>query len=337
MADLKTTYMGIQLKNPVIAGATNLVSNHDNLKRMEDAGAAAIVYKSLFEEQIQLEKLELDEDRSEYEERNAEMVKIFPDIEHAGPSEHLMNLRLAKESVGIPVIASLNCIFNETWVEYAKLIQETGVDGLELNFYAVPKDFDVQGKTIIDQQLEILQLVKKNVKIPISVKLSPFYANPIHVIKQLDDAGAKAFVLFNRYLQPDIDIEKEEHANTFYASNQDENRMPLRFAGLLYGYLKGNICCSSGIHTSEDVIKMLLAGADTVQLVSALYKNKISHLSEVVKGLEQWMDKKGYKTISDFRGKLSAKGVKDPFIYKRAQYIDILLKSSEIFKKYKLV
>jgi dihydroorotate dehydrogenase (fumarate) len=337
MANLKTTYMGIQLKNPIIAGATNLVSNLDNLKRMEDAGASAIVYKSLFEEQIQLEKLELDEGRSEYEERNAEMVNLFPDIEHAGPSEHLMNLRLAKESVGIPIIASLNCLFNETWVEYAKLIQETGVDGLELNFYAVPKDFDVPGKTIIDQQLEILKLVRKNVKIPVSIKLSPFYANPIHVIKQLDDAGASAFVLFNRYLQPDIDIATEEHINTFYASTQEENRMPLRFAGLLYGHLKGNICCNSGIHTSEDVIKMLLAGADAVQLVSILYKNKISYLSEVVRGLEDWMNQKGYKSISDFKGKLSAQKIRDPYIYKRAQYVDILLRSSEVFKKYKLV
>ncbi len=337
MADLKTNYMGLTLKNPVIAGATNLVSNPDNIKRMEDAGAAAIVYKSLFEEQIQLERLELDEDRSEYEERHAEMIKIFPAIEHAGPAEYLMNLSKAKESVNIPVIASLNCIFSSTWEEYAKLIEETGVDGLELNFYSVPKELNVQGKSIIDQQIETLKLVKNTVKIPVSVKLSPFYANPLNVIKQMDEAGANAFVLFNRYLQPDIDITTESHVNYFNASSQDENRMPLRFAGLLYGNLNAQVCASSGIHTPEDIIKMILAGADAVQVVSILYKNKIEYLSELVKGLDTWMDNKGYYSLKDFRGRLSAKNTKDPFIYKRAQYIDIILKSSEVFKKYKMV
>ncbi len=337
MADLRTNYLGLTLKNPIIAGATNLVSNPDNLKRMEDAGASAIVFKSLFEEQIQLERLELDEDRTEYEERNAEMINIFPDIEHAGPLEHLLNLRKAKETLSIPVIASLNCMFNSTWVEYSQLIEETGVDALELNFYAVPKEFNVAGKSLIEQQLEVLKLVKMAVKIPVSVKLSPFYANPLHVIKQMEEAGADAFVIFNRYLQPDIDINSEEHVNYFNASSQDENRMPMRFAGLLYGNITSGICTSSGIHTSEDIIKMLLAGADTVQVVSVLYKNKIEYLSELVKGLDNWMDKKGYNSIQDFKGKLSAKNTKDPYIYKRAQYVDILLKSSEIFKKYKMV
>lgn len=337
MADLRTNYMGLMLKNPVIAGATNLVSNLDNIKRMEDAGAGAIVYKSLFEEQIQLERLELEEDLTEYEERHAEMIKIFPEIEHAGPTEHLINLRKAKESVSIPVIASLNCIFNSTWQEYASLIEETGVDALELNFYAVPKDFNVQGKTIIDQQLEILRMVKSIVRIPVSVKLSPFYANPLNVIYQMEEAGADAFVLFNRYLQPDIDIQTEEHINYFNASSQDENRMPLRFAGLLYGNIRSSVCASSGIHTPEDVIKMLLAGADAVQVVSVLYKNKIEYLTELVNGLNNWMDKKGYYSVPEFKGKLSAKNTKDPYIYKRAQYIDIILKSSEVFKKYKMV
>lgn len=337
MADLKTNYMGLTLKNPVIAGATNLVSNIDNIKRMEDAGAAAIVYKSLFEEQIQLESLELEEDLTEYEERHAEMITLFPDLEHAGPSEHLMNLRNAKESVDIPVIASLNCVFSSTWQEYAKLIEQTGVDGLELNFYYVPKEFNVQGKSVIDSQLEILRLVNSSVSIPVSVKLSPFYANPLNVIKQLDEDGADAFVLFNRFLQPDIDINTEKHSNYFNISSQDENRLPLRFAGLLYGNIKANICATSGIQTSEDIIKMILAGADAVQVVSILYKNKIEYLRELVNGVNEWMDRKGYYSINDFKGRLSAKNTHDPFIYKRAQYIDILLKSGEILKTHKMV
>jgi dihydroorotate dehydrogenase (fumarate) len=337
MADLKTNYMGLTLKNPIIAGATNLVSNPDNLKRMEDAGAAAIVYKSLFEEQIQLEGLELEEDLTEYSERHAEMIRIFPELEHAGPTEHLLNLRKAKEMVSIPVIASLNCVFNSTWIEYAKLIEQTGVDGLELNFYSVPQDFNVDGNTLVENQLAILEMVKNAVNIPVSVKLSSFYANPLNVIKQMEKAGASAFVLFNRFLQPDIDVNTLEHINYFNASSQEENRLPLRYAGLLYGNVQSTICTSSGIHTPEDVIKMLLAGADAVQVVSILYKNKIEYLNKLINGLDDWMNKRGYYSIQDFKGILSAKNTKNPFIYKRAQYIDILLKSSEVFKKYKMV
>jgi dihydroorotate dehydrogenase (fumarate) len=334
MADLKTTFLGLELKNPIIAGASNLVSNQDNLKQMEDAGAAAIVYKSLFEEQIQLERLELGEDLSEYTERHAEMISLFPNIEHAGPSEHLMNLRLAKESVSIPIIASLNCVFTETWIEYAKLIQETGVDALELNFYYVPRDAKFDGRDIVDQQLEILKSVKQAVKIPVSVKLSSFYANPLNVIKQMDQAGADAFVIFNRFLQPDIDLNDEIFINHFSATSHEESLLPLRFAGLLYNNIHASICCNSGIYSGKDVIKMILAGADCVQVVSALYKNKITYLEPMLKELANWMDSKNYKSLNDFKGKLSQKKVNDPFIYKRGQYIDILLKSGEVFKKY---
>jgi dihydroorotate dehydrogenase (fumarate) len=311
MADLHTTYLGIPLKNPIIVGACNLVSNTDNLKRMEDAGAAAIVYKSLFEEQIQLERLELDESITEYDDRHAEMTTLFPDIEHAGPSEHLMNLRLAKESVGIPVIASLNCAINDTWIEYAKSLEDTGVDALELNFYYVPRDLQIAGQEIIAQQIQVLKTVKEKVKIPVSIKLSPFYANPLHVIKQMDGEGSNGFVLFNRFLQPDIDIDNISHTNHFSLSNPEENKLPLRFAGLLFDNISASICVNSGIYSAGDIIKMLIE-------------------------LNQWMDNKNFKKIKDFKGLLSQKKVNDPFIYKRAQYIDILQKSGDIFKKYKL-
>jgi dihydroorotate dehydrogenase (fumarate) len=336
MANLQTSYLGIELKNPIIVGASNMVNDIENLKKMEEAGAAAIVYKSLFEEQIQLERLELDDTLSEYEERHAEMISLFPDIEHAGPSEHLMNLRMAKESVSIPVIASLNCIFTDTWLEYAKLIQDTGVDAIELNFYFVPRDGKYDGRTINDQQVEVLKGVKSHLKIPVSVKLSPFYANPINVIKNMDAVGSDGYILFNRFLQPDIDIEYETHINHFSASSQEENRLALRVAGLIYGQVAGSICCSGGVHTGHDVVKMILAGADSVQVVSTLYKNKISYISTMLKDLNDWMDSKGYKKLHDFQGKLSQKNVHDPLIYKRAQYIDMILKSSELFKRYTL-
>lgn len=336
MADLHTTYLGIPLKNPIIVGASNMVNNMDNLKRMEDAGAGAIVYKSLFEEQVQLERLEMAEEMTEYNERHAEMVTLFPDIEHAGPSEHLMNLRLAKEKVSIPVIASLNCVFTDTWIEYAKLIEQTGVDAIELNFYYIPRDFNTSDQEITNQQLNIIKQVKQSINIPVSIKLSAFYSNPLHTIKQMELNGASGFVLFNRFLQPDINIDRQSHVNHFTPSAPEENRLPLRFAGLLHGNISASICCNSGIHNADDVIKMILAGADCVQVVSTLYKNKIEHISIILEVLKKWMEHKNYNSLNDFKGLLSANKVNDPFIYKRAQYIDILLKSGEIFKKYKL-
>jgi dihydroorotate dehydrogenase (fumarate) len=334
MANLKTSYMGIELKNPIIVGASNIVNNIDNIKKVEAAGAGAIVYKSLFEEQIQLENAQLNDKLNEYAERNAEMVNLFPNIEHAGPEEHLFNLARVKKSVGIPVIASLNALYKETWIDYAARIEEMGVDGIELNFYYVPRDINFDGHNLIEQQVDIVKEVKKKVKIPVAVKLSPFYANPLNIVSRLDKAGANGFVLFNRLFQPEIDMEKEAHYSPFHLSNPEDNRLPLRFTGMLYGNVKGNICSNTGIFTGLDVAKMILAGADCVQVVSTIYKNKIDYISTMIKDLEAWMDKKGYKSLSDFRGKLSEKKINDPFVYKRAQYIDLLLKSDEIMVKY---
>lgn len=334
MAVLTTKYLGIELKNPVIVGASNMVLDVENLKAMEKAGAAAIVYKSLFEEQIMLESVQLEEELEEYNERHAEMIKLFPEVEHAGPEEFLTNLKKAKEAINIPVFASINGLYKETWVEYAQLIEETGVDGIELNFYRVPDSMDKGGIAIENKQIEVLEAIKKKVKIPVSVKIGPFYANPLNVITKLSETGADGFVLFNRLFQPDLDIESETHTSPFNLSNPGDYKMPLRYAGMLYGNIKSSICSNTGIFTGEDVIKMILAGADCVQVVSTLYKNKITYLSTILADLEAWMDKKGYKTLDDFRGKLSRKNTKDPWVYKRAQYIDILLKSEEILKKY---
>ena len=336
MANLKTKYMGIELKNPVIIGASNLVTNPDNIKKAEEAGAGAIVYKSLFEEQIQLEEDQLQDELSEYNERHAEMINLFPNIEHAGPKEHLVNLRNAKESIGIPLIASLNAIYKETWIDYAKQIEETGVDGLELNFYAVPRSFDETGSDIEKKQIEVLKEVKKAVSIPVSVKLSPFYANPLNVIKQMDKAGVDAFVLFNRLFQPNIDILDQKHVTDFHLSSAHDNQLPLRFAGLLHGEVKGSIISNTGIYTGEDVIKMILAGSDAVQVVSTVYKNKIDYITTILADISKWMDSNNYSDLNSFRGKLSNKSIHDPFVYKRAQYVDILMKSEKIMTKYPL-
>jgi len=334
MADLKTKYLGLDLKNPVILGASNLVTKIDNLKRAEEAGASAIVYKSLFEEQIQLESAQLDDQLEEYNERHAEMVKLFPTIEHAGPEEHLLNLRKVKETLGIPVIASLNAIYTESWIDYAQQLEQTGVDALEFNFFYIPRDTQTDGRDINNQQLEVIKAVKPKIKLPISVKLSPFYANPLNVVSQMDKLGVNGFVLFNRLFQPDIDTAKEQHFSPFSLSSPEDNKLSLRYAGLLYGTIGASICSNTGIFSGDDVVKMILAGADCVQVVSTVYKNKIEHISAILKDLQTWMESKNYKNLDAFRGKLSQKNTNDPFVYKRAQYIDLLLKSDQIFKKH---
>ncbi|MBN1198828.1 MAG: dihydroorotate dehydrogenase-like protein [Bacteroidales bacterium] len=336
MSDLTTNYLGLKLKNPIIVGASNLVQNLDHIKKIQDAGAAAIVYKSLFEEQIELEKLQLSEELNQYNDRHAEMISLFPDIEHAGPTEHLHNLRKVVESVNIPVIASLNCLNNETWVEYARLIEQTGINAIELNFYAIPGDFKKEEKSIVTEQFDIIAEVTKNVKIPVSVKLSPYYTNILNIIQQMYFAGVEGFVVFNRLFQPDIDLDSMEHHFPYHLSNQEDNRQPLRYIGLLYGEIHGSLCANTGIFTGRDVIKMILAGADCVQVVSTVYKHGFEQVTNMLNEISGWMDEKGFDAIPQFQGKLAKKNLKDPFAYKRAQYVDILMKSEEIFKHYPL-
>ena len=337
MADLSTTYMGVHLKNPLILGASNLVTKPDVIKQIEEAGIGAIVYRSLFEEQIQLENLQMDEELSEYENRNAEMTKLFPTVEHAGPKEHLYNVEKLVKSVNVPVFASLNAIYEPTWTEYAKELEKTGVAGLELNLYAVPGYFEVTGEVLEEKQVQIVKAVKNAVNIPVSVKMSLFYTNPLNFIKKVDEAGADGYVLFNRFFQPEIDVEKEEYYYPWELSNPKDHMIGLRFAGLLYGNVDGSICVSRGIYDAQDVIKMMLAGADVVQMVSTIYRNQPGVVSDILIELNKWMDEKGYNSLSDFRGKLSRKNMKDPFAYQRAQYVDILMKSESIFKKYPMV
>lgn len=337
MADLSTTYMGVELKNPLILGASNLVNKPEVIKELEEAGIAAIVYKSLFEEQIQLETFQLDEELNEYANRNSEMGRIFPDIAHAGPKEHLFNLKKLKANTSVPVFASLNALYEPSWVEYAKALEETGVDGLELNLYATPGYFEVGGASIEDKQFQIVKSVKKAVRIPVSVKLSPFYTNTLNFIKRLDEAGINGVVLFNRFFQPEIDIESEVFHFPWELTQSRDHHLSLRYVGLLHGNVEGSICASRGIYSAEDVIRLLLAGADVTQIVSTVYKNQPAYVGTMLSEIRDWMDKKGYNKLSDFRGHLSRKNLKDPFTYQRAQYVDILTKSEEIFKKYPMV
>jgi len=332
MKNLKTTFMGIEIDNPIVLGASNLVTKLDNLKRAEENGAAAIVYKSLFEEQIQLESLQFDEKLTEFNDIYAEMLTIHPHIDYSGAEEHLLKLRKAKESVSIPLFASLNAVNPETWVEYAKLISQTGVDGIELNFYPNLWDLDRDSNEIENEQIKIVKEVKQHVTIPISVKLSPDYTNALNLIKKLDQVGVNSFVLFNSFFQPDIDIEEEKHIKKYNFSNPGDYKKSLRFAGILYKNIQADICSSHGVFTGEDMIKLILSGASSVQVVSTIYKNGMSQISKMKHDLDEWMEMKEYNSIDEFRGKLSKNELtKNPFVYKRAQYVDILLNSEDIF------
>jgi dihydroorotate dehydrogenase (fumarate) len=337
MADLKTTYMGVELKNPIILGACSMVEDIAAIQKLERAGISAIIYRSLFEEQIHLEQIQLQDQLGEYDHRNAEMTHLFPEVKHGGAREHLFKLEKLISKVSIPVFASLNATYEESWEDYAIALEKTGVAGLEINFYDVPFNDDINGTEIEERQMRILTRLRAAVKIPVSVKLSPFYANPLNLISQMDKAGANSFVLFNRFFQPEINTETEEFFYPFDLTHQKDYQLSLRFTGLLYGNIKADICANRGISDGNDVIKMLLAGAGSVQVVSAIYKNKASHVTSMLETLDSWMDARGYKTIEDFKGKLSMKKSKDPYAYKRAQYVDILLKSGEILKKYPMV
>lgn len=335
--DLRTKYMGIELSSPIIVGACNLVSNLKNLKKMQDAGAGAIVYRSLFEEQLHLENLEMSSAMDEFNNRNAEFNTFMPEFEHAGPKEYLAHLAKAKSVLDIPLFASINAVYEESWVEYAKKIENVGVDGIELNLYVVPSDMDSGAFEALDWQIEILKKIKKAIDIPVAVKLSPYYSNPLHIIKRMEDAGAEGFVLFNRFFQPDIDLEAEKLIFPYNLSSENDYRLAMRFAGLLYKNVDASICASGGIFTGYDAAKLILAGADSVQVVSTLYKNGLGQINLIISQLKSFMESKGYETLDDFRGKLSKANLDDPFAYNRAQYIDVLLNSRDIFKNYPMV
>lgn len=331
MTDLSTTLMGVKLKNPLVLGACSLSYHPEKLKELEEAGISAIVFKSLFEEQIMQERFELEEQLHQYDDRNAEMTNLFPVVEHSGPGEHILKLKAAINAVNIPVFASINCVYEQTWVEYAKELADTGIAGLELNFYDTPKKIERSAKEIEDYQVSIVKAVKEATKLPIQVKLSRYYTNPLNLIKRLDEAGANSFVLFNRLFLPTIDTAKEEFAVNWDYTEPEERLYALRFAGLLYGRVEADIVGNTGIYTWNDVVGMILAGASSVQIVSVIYKWGWKHIPTILDRMEGWMSSKGYKSIDDFRGKLSYEKIKDKSVYNRAQYVDILLKKKPLF------
>lgn len=324
--DLSTTYMGLKLANPIIAGASPLSKNLDNYKRLEDAGAAAIVNYSLFEEEITQEFYELDHYLNTNVESFAESLTYFPaPVKYSiDPDDYLEHIYKAKKSVKIPVIASLNAHGDGAWVSYAKHIQQAGADALELNIYFLATDSELTAESIEHIYLDILRSVKANVSIPVAVKIGPFFSAMANMAKRLDDAGADSLVLFNRFYQPDIDLENLEVVPNVILSTPHTMRLPLRWIAILYGRLQCSLAATGGIHSAEDVLKMLMAGADVTMLCSVLLKNGIGQIETILKDMQVWMADHGYVSVAQMRGSLSQKSCANPEALERANYMKAL-------------
>jgi len=324
--DLSTTYLGLKLKNPIVPSASPLSHNLDSMKRLEDAGAAAIVMYSLFEEQIAHEAAELDHYLSYGTETYAEALTYFPEPQefHLGPDEYVNLLRKAKESLKIPVMGSLNGISTGGWINYAKKIEEAGADAIELNVYYIPTDPKLTAQDVENRYLEVLKAVKSTVKIPVAMKLSPFFSSMANMARRLDQAGVGGLVMFNRFYQPDIDLETLEMKPSVNLSTPQAMRLPLRWVAILYGNVKASLAATSGIHTAEDVLKMLMAGADVTMMASSLLKNGPQRITEVLAQMDQWMLEHEYVSVAQMKGSMSQKSVADPSAYERANYMKVL-------------
>ena len=324
--DLSTTYLGLKLSSPLMPGASPLVDSLDRVKAMQDAGAAAIVLHSLFEEQIDREMKAEYAHLHQHEGVFAEAVNFFPESDDyaLGPQEYLEHIRRIKEACKLPVIASLNGTQLGGWVEYANLIQQAGADALELNLYYVATDGAVSGEEVENDVIEIVRTVKAGVKIPVAVKLSPFFSSLSHMAKEIELSGADGLVLFNRFYQPDIDLETLEAVPKLDLSTPEELRLRLRWLAILFGQLKIPMACSGGVHSAGDAAKALLAGASAVQVVSALLKHGPAHLRTIRDGLAQWMEKNEYESVVQMRGAISLQNCPDPAAFERANYLKIL-------------
>ncbi len=324
--DLTTTYMGMKLKHPIIASSSPLSGNVASIKRLEDAGAAAVVMFSLFEEQLKHESAALEHLMTAGTESFAESLSYFPEIDDytVGPDSYLELLRKASEAVDIPVIGSLNGITNTGWIEYAQLMQQAGAKGIELNIYYIPADLTTTGREVEQRYIEIVAAVKAAVTVPVAVKLSPFFSAIGSMAKALDDAGADALVLFNRFYQPDFDLDKLEVAPNLQLSTPDEIRLPLLWLAVLYGRLRASLGATRGVHTPIEVVKYVMAGADAVMTTSALLKNGVGYLSTLHDGLKAWMDVHGYESVTQMKGSMSQRNVADPTAFERANYIKTL-------------
>ena len=324
--NLSTKYMGLNLKNPIVPSASPLSQNVDTVKAMEDAGAAAVVVYSLFEEQIVHESGELDHYLSNHTDSYAEALSYFPEPEkfHLGPYQYLDHIAKLKKSVDIPIIGSINGVSNGGWIKYAQNIEQAGADALELNVYYIPTNPNIPGSEIEKMYIDTLKAVKSKVKIPVAIKLSPFFSSMSNMAKKLDEAGADALVMFNRFYQPDFDLEKLEVAPNLMLSTNWEMRLPLRWIAILYGNVKASMAATSGIHSHLDAIKIIMAGGDVAMMCSELLLNGVNRIGQVVEGMKLWMEENEYDSIEMMKGSMSQKSTAEPAAFERANYMKLL-------------
>lgn len=324
--DLTTKYLGMTLRNPLIVSASPLAEDVANIKKMEDAGAAAVVLHSLFEEQLVKESAELEEALVHGAESFAEATSYFPKASEyrLGPEEYLEHIAAAKKAVDIPIIASLNGSSVGGWIDYAKQIQKAGANALELNIYSIPTDMDQAGSKVEETYVDILKAVKSAVTIPVAVKLSPFFSNMANMAKRFDNAGANGLVLFNRFYQPDIDLEELEVKPDILLSTPFALRLPLTWVAILHGRIKADLAATSGIHSAEDVLKMLMVGASATMLCSALLRYGIDRVRVIEKAMREWMEKHEYDSVKQMQGSLSQIKCANPADFERAQYMRAL-------------
>jgi len=326
MSDLTTTYLGMQLKNPIVHSASPLSESLDSMKRLEDAGCSGIVMHSLFEEQIENESRQLDHYLSYGEQSQAEARSYFPEAGsyRVGPEEYLERIERAKRSLDIPVIGSLNGVSRGGWVEYARRIQQAGADALELNIYMIPTDPEMSGPEVEQMYIDTLTAVRNEVAIPLAVKVGPFFSAMANMARRFKAAGADGLVLFNRFYQPDFDLEALEVVPHLTLSTPWEMRLPMRWVAILYGRVDVDFAITTGVHTGEDVIKGVMAGARVTMMTSAVLHNGIGHVTNVLGDVRRWMDEHEYTSIAQMCGSMSQKNVAEPAAFERANYMKML-------------
>jgi dihydroorotate dehydrogenase (fumarate) len=326
MSDLTTTYLGLKLKNPVVASASPLTKKLDSAKKLDDAGVGAIVMYSLFEEQIIHESLELDHYLTRGTYSNAEALSYLPDtgMYAMGPGKYLDHLNAVKQSVSVPVIGSLNGVSKGGWTKYARSMQDAGADAIELNLYYIAADPFLTGQELEDTYVELVSEVKAAISVPLAVKLSPFVTALPNFAKRLSEGGADGLVLFNRFYQPDFDLDNLEVVHNVTLSNSDELRLPLRWVSILYGKIRADLALTSGVHTATDVIKSMMAGAKVTMLASELLKNGYGRVPDILANIEAWMTEHEYESIKQMQGSMSQMSVREPAAFERANYMKML-------------
>jgi dihydroorotate dehydrogenase (fumarate) len=332
MVDLTTSYLGLNLKNPLVASASPLSQKVETVRQLEHAGISAVVMYSLFEEQIIYDSLRLDRDLSQGTESFAEALTFFPDLAaHSdlnqysiGPEDYVENLSNLKRAVDIPVIGSLNGVTNGGWIEYAREIEAAGADALELNIYNLSTDPELSSQQVENEYLELVRSIRASIEIPIAIKLSPFFTNLPNFARNLVEAGADGLVLFNRFYQPDFDLDELEVVPRLILSNSQELRLPLRWIAILYGRISADLALTTGIHTAEDVLKATMAGASASMAASTILKYGINHVTDILDGVKSWMVEHEYESITQMKGSMSQQSVAEPAAFERANYIKVL-------------